>query len=331
MKKSLVLSLAAVAALSMGIAANAKTTTDYSNIEDVKICLIGSTSGGNFWGNIETGFNAALEEYGWEGVFWAPSANAGAADAAILDLAETALIQGYNVICPVMNDITIFEDFLSRAKDAGVLVLDYNANPGEEYVIAQVGIDSYESGHQQGEMIAKAATEKGLETINYVNMCSALSNTNQQKTKSGVLDALAENFEGEVVEVGEGESQDNAATGQDAIGALYIAHPEINTIVCCDQFSAVAAGQFVEENALEGQVIAFGLSLDADALLRVKSGSLTGTSSVDSVGMGGKLLFSVVDSIIKGEEFEYKNFPEKIWVLPEDVDAYAEANGIDLG
>jgi len=310
-------------------ATEGKTTTDYSHIEKVKIALIGGASGGNFWGNIETGFNTEIASRGWEGVYWAPSTTGGG-DAAVLDLAETALIQGYNVVCPVINDVSIFEDFLTRASEDGVLVIAFNSNPGEDSVIAQVGIDSAESGKQQGGQIADFAKKLGIEEIKYINMCSALSNTNQQATKGGVLEGLAENFGGTVTELGEGESEDNAATAQDAIGSLFIANPDINTIFCIDQYSAVGAASYIEENGLQGKVIACGLSLDSDALQRVKDGALNATSSVDSVYMGGEQLCSVAEAIISGAEFEYKNFPPKIWVLPEDVDAYAAEHGITL-
>ncbi len=312
-----------------GEPAAVRNDVDYTGITDVKIALIGETSGGNFWGNIEQGFTDAAASRGWESVYWAP-ADAETGDAGVLDLAETALIQGYNVIAANMVDISIFEDFLNRAKEAGVLVLDFNNNPGEEYVVAQVGIDSYESGRQQGEKIAQFATEQGLEEINYVSMSIASSNIAQQTVKSGVLDSLAENYGGEVNELGEGESESNAATAQDAIGALFIAHPETNVIICCDMYSAVGAASYIEENGLQGQVIACGLSLDEDALRRVKSGALSATSSVDTVYMGGEQLCGVVEQIIGGEEYEYKNFPPKIWVMPEEVDAYAAEHGINI-
>jgi simple sugar transport system substrate-binding protein len=332
MKKRMIMLLAAMTALACtAVSAQAKTTDEYTGIEDVKIALIGSASGGNFWGNVESGFNASIEERGWEGVYWAPSGDNAGQDAGVLDLCETALTQGYNVIVPVMNDITIFEDFLSRADDAGTLVIAYNSNPGEDYVIAQVGIDSYESGWQQGEKIAQFATEAGLDEIKYISMLSVQSNTNQQLTKQGVLDAIADGFDGTVTEAGEGESHDNASTAQDAIGAMFIANSDANAIICCDQMSAVGAAAYIEENSRQGEVIACGLSLDEDALIRVKNGSLSATSSVDSVYMGGEELCEVVEAIIGGEEFEYKNFPPKIWVLPDEVDAYAEENGIDLG
>ena len=76
---------------------SAAAGADYTGITDVKIALIGETSGGNFWGNIEQGFGEAAEARGWESVYWAP-ADAETGDAGVLDLAETALIQGYNEI-----------------------------------------------------------------------------------------------------------------------------------------------------------------------------------------------------------------------------------------
>ncbi len=328
-KKLVALALAASMAFACATVSSANTTTDYSDIEEVKICVIGSASGGNFWGNVETGFTESCEARGWEYAYWAPSGSL-TGDAGVLELAETALTQGYNVICPVMEDITIFEDFLNRADEAGVLVIAYNSNPGEDYVIAQVGIDSEASGTEQGEKIAEFVNEMELEEINYVTMCSSSSMASQQLVRSAAIAAIEENYDGEMTLVGEGESGDNAATAQDALGAFYIAHPEINVIICADQYSAVGAAAFIEENGLQGQVVACGLSLQADDLIRVRDGALSATSSVDSVYMGGELLCGVVENIIAGEEFEYKNYPPKIWVLQDEVETYAEENGIEL-
>lgn len=329
LKKMFAIALTAAMTFACATVGNAQTTTEYSDIEDVRICVIGSASGGNFWGNVETGFTESCETRGWEGAYWAPSGSL-TGDAGVLELAETALTQGYNVICPVMEDVTIFEDFLSRADEAGVLVIAFNSNPGEDYVIAQVGIDSEASGTEQGEMIAKFATEKELEEINYVVMRNYSNSSSQQLVTTSALTAIEENYDGEINLIGEGESSDNAATAQDALGAFYIAHPEINTIVCADQYSAIGAAAFIEENGLEGQIIACGLTLQADDLIRVRDGALSATSSVDSVYMGGELLCGAVENIIAGEEFEYKNYPPKIWVLQDEVETYAEENGIEL-
>lgn len=295
----------------------------------VKMALIAGNNGGTFWGPIQSAFEARCAELGWEGTYMAPSGTEGGT-ADILSLCDTALVQGYNVIAAVMNDNDVFEDFMNRAAEQNVLVLGFNCDPGEDRVPAIVGIDSYSSGYQQGEKIAEFANSYGWDEIRYISACTSLSMAPQQKTKQGVLDTIAANFSGKVIELGETESQGSAATAQDQIGATYIAHPDVNTIFCIEAYSAVGAGAFIEENGLQGKVIACGLALDKDAFLRVENGSWTATSSVDVEWMGRQIV-EVANQILTGGEYVYKNFPDKIWVCTQDeIDAYCAAHGIDM-
>lgn len=295
--------------------------------EPMKIALVASNAGGAFWQPIQNAFEAQCAALGIEGSYMSPATEAD--DAAILDLCETALIQGFNVIACVINDKDMFADFLNRAKEQGVLVLGFNCDPGEDIVMAKLGIDSYQSGRQQGEQIAKKANEMGLSEINYYCLWTSYSNPAQKKTKQGVLDALSENFKGTINELGEGESGGNSAAAQDACSALYIAKPTVNTIVCLEAYSTVGAGTFIQENGLEGKIICYGLGLSADDLNRVKSGALMGTSSVDTNWMGTNIV-NLAKTILDGGDYEYNNFPDKIWVFPDQIEAFAKERGIDL-
>ncbi len=295
----------------------------------VKMALVAGNNGGTFWGPIQENFEKRCSELGWECSYMAPSGTEGGT-ADILSLCDTALVQGYNVIAAVMTDNDVFEDFRNRAAEQNVLVLGFNCDPGEDIVPAEVGIDSYESGYQQGEKIAEYANSYGWDEIRYFSACTSLSMTTQQRTKEGVLDAIAANFSGTVTELGETESQGSAATAQDQIGATYIAHPDVNTIFCLEAYSAVGAAAFIEENDLQGKIICCGLALDKDAFLRVQNGSWTATSSVDVEWMGTQIV-DVANTILTGGEYVYKNFPDKIWVCTqEEIDAYCEEHGIDM-
>lgn len=296
----------------------------------VKMALIAGNSGGTFWGPIQEKFEETCASYGWEFAYMAPSGTEGGT-ADVQSLCDTALVQGYNVIAAVMTDNDVFEDFRTRAAEQDVLVLAFNSDPGEDLVPAIVGIDSYSSGYQQGEKIAEYATSYGWDEIRYINACTSLSMAPQQQTKEGVLAALADHYAGKVTELGSTESQGSASTAQDQIGATYIAHPDVNTIFCVEAYSAVGAGAFIEENSLQGKVIACGLALDKEAFLRVQNGSWTATSSVDVEWMGMRIA-EVAKQILAGEEVPYKNFPNKIWVTnQEEIDAYCAAHNISLG
>lgn len=294
--------------------------------EAVKIVAIGVQSGGSYWGNVEKGFTEACEELGWDGEYWTPQ-NAGN-DSEMVELAENALTRGYQVVCMEINDLDMYGDFIKRAKEQGVLIMSMT-DVGEEYCDAFVGIDSYASGYSQGEQIAKFAKELDYEAINYVTLMSTTDNASQLKNRQGIADAIAANYDGEINEIDCAATDSNAATAQDKLNAYYLANPEMNAVGCSDLYAALGASQFVSENGLKGEFIATGLELIADSFNRVLDGDLMATSSVDSVGIGKNFCY-VAQKILSGEDYEYSNPADKVWVFADGVEEYCEENGIDL-
>ena len=321
-KRVAVAAMAAVMAVSMMGMTSVAVQAD----DTVKIVTIGVQSGGSYWGNIEKGFTEACEELGWEGDYWTPQ-NAGN-DSEMVQLAENALTQGYDVICMEINDLDMYGDVISRAKEDGVKLISLT-DVGEENCDAFVGIDSYASGYSQGEKIAEFAKELGYDSINYVTLMSTTDNASQLKNRQGIADAMSENFDGEINEIDIAATDSNAATAQDKLSAFYLANPDLNAVASVDLYAALGAAQFVDENGLQGKFIATGLELSADAFNRVLDGDLMATSSVDSVGIGKNFCY-VAQKILNGENYDYSNPAEKIWVLPDDVESYCAENGIEL-
>lgn len=318
----------AVAAMAtvMAVSMMGMTSVAVQADDTVKIVTIGVQSGGSYWGNIEKGFTEACEELGWEGDYWTPQ-NAGN-DSEMVQLAENALTQGYDVICMEINDLDMYGDVISRAKEDGVKLISLT-DVGEENCDAFVGIDSYASGYSQGEKIAEFAKQLEYDSIDYVTLMSTTDNPSQLKSRQGIADAMADNFEGEINEIDIAATDSNAATAQDKLSALYLANPDLNAVACVDLYAALGAAQFVDENGLEGKFIATGLELTADAFNRVLDGDLMATSSVDSVGIGKNFCY-VAQKILNGEDYDYSNPAEKIWVLPDEVESYCAENGIEL-
>lgn len=321
-KRVAVAAMAAVMAVSMMGMTSVAVQAD----DTVKIVTIGVQSGGSYWGNIEKGFTEACEELGWEGDYWTPQ-NAGN-DSEMVQLAENALTQGYDAICMEINDLDMYGDVISRAKEDGVKLISLT-DVGEENCDAFVGIDSYASGYSQGEKIAEFAKQLEYDSINYVTLMSTTDNASQLKNRQGIADAIAENFDGEVNEIDIAATDSNAATAQDKLSAFYLANPDLNAVASIDLYAALGAAQFVDENGLEGKFIATGLELTADAFNRVLDGDLMATSSVDSVGIGKNFCY-VAQKILNGEDYDYSNPAEKIWVLPDEVESYCAENGIEL-
>lgn len=85
----------------------------------------------------------ACEELGWEGHYLAPST---ANDVtAMVQLTETALNDGADVLAVCVSDTGLFQEVLQRAKDAGVTVIGVAAGV-EEYMSALVGTDAIQAG-----------------------------------------------------------------------------------------------------------------------------------------------------------------------------------------
>lgn len=299
---------------------------EQSDTGKIKIVAIGVQSGGSYWGNIEQGFAEACEELGWQGDYWTPQ-NAGN-DGEMVQLAENAITQGYDAICMEINDLDMYGDIITRAKEQGIKLISLT-DVGEENCDAFVGIDSYASGFSQGEKMGEFAVALGYDSVNYVTLMSATDNASQLKYRQGIADGIAGSFEGEIKEIEIAATDSNAATAQDKLNAFYLANPDLNAVGCTDLYAALGAAQFVQENGLGGSFIATGLELTADSFNRVLDGDLMATSSVDSVGIGKNFCY-VAQKILNGETYDYSNPAEKIWVMPDEVKAYCEEHEIEL-
>lgn len=301
-------------------------SAEASNEGAVKIVAIGVQSGGSYWGNIEKGFTQACTELGWQGDYWTPQ-NAGN-DGEMVQLAENAITQGYDAICMEINDLDMYGDIITRAKEAGIRLISMT-DIGEENCDAFVGIDSYAAGYSQGEKIGEFAVDLSYDEVNYVTLMSATDNASQLKYRQGIADGIAASFTGGVNEIEIAATDSNAATAQDKLNAFYLANPQLNAVGCTDLYGALGAAQFVQENGLGGKFIVTGLELTADSFKRVLDGDLMVTSSVDSVGIGKNFCY-VAQKMLNGEAYDYSNPADKIWVMPDEVEAYCTENNIEL-
>lgn len=139
MKKLVTLVIAIALVLSLGTLAAAEGP--------VKAYAVTVMSGGAAWGRFEAGFLEACEELGWEGHYLAPST---ANDyTAMVQLTETALNDGADVLAVCVSDTGLFQEVLQRAKDAGVTLIGAAAGL-EGYTSALVGTGRCPAGREYG-------------------------------------------------------------------------------------------------------------------------------------------------------------------------------------
>ena len=216
MKKLVTLVIAIALVLSLGTLAAAEGP--------VKAYAVTVMSGGAAWGRFEAGFMEACEELGWEGHYLAPST---ANDyTAMVQLTETALNDGADVLAVCVSDTGLFQEVLQRAKDAGVTLIGAAAGV-EEYMSALVGTDAVQLGVNTADTLVELMGDK---PIHVATGQTLLSIEMQNVQVQSFIDRLAE-IRPDAVVVDRFENNSVASTAADKLSALYIANPELNAVV----------------------------------------------------------------------------------------------------
>ena len=314
MKKLVTLVIAIALVLSLGTLAAAEGP--------VKAYAVTVMSGGAAWGRFEVGFMEACEELGWEGHYLAPST---ANDyTAMVQLTETALNDGADVLVVCVSDTGLFQEVLQRAKDAGVTLIGAAAGV-EEYMSALVGTDAVQLGANTADTLVELMGDKPI----YVAAGQTLlSNEVQNIQVQAFIDHLAE-IRPDAVVVDRFENNSVASTAADKLSALYIANPELNAVVSFDSYVGIGAASFISDYGIEDDFYGIGIDDGAEVLLCIKNDTLDATIAQQWYEIG-KQCVKVAEQVRNGEEVEYDQGIPTIAILPEDVDAHAAEAGISL-
>jgi len=270
-----------------------------SDGEQIKAVMVSVMNGGDYWGPIEEGFLETCESYGWTGEYWSPvTTNSGTE---MVELIETAITQGYDVISTCVTDANIFSDVLTRAREAGITVIGTTA-PAEGLLDAFVGFDQYQLGYNHGQFIASLAKNDGVTELNVVTVQTVMA-TDQNAQRQGFMDGLAAAFNGPINDLAQETNDSNAATTQDKLNAIFVAHPELNVCGCLESYASVGAAVFIEENGLKGKFYAVGALLGDDMIEWMENGILVGTSYMDVKQFGVEVV-KAAKAIREGQEFE---------------------------
>lgn len=266
--------------------------------EPIKAVMVSVMSGGEYWGPIEEGFLKQCEEYGWQGEYWAPvNVNDGSQ---MVELIESAVTQGYKVISTCITDPDIFSDVLTRAKEAGCILIA-NTAPSYDLCDTFIGVDQETQEYEVGIWMGEYANEHGFEQINFMTMQTMLA-TDQNANHDAFIKGFTETFKGEITDLGQETCESNAATAQDKFAATYTAHPEMNLLApVADNYGALGAGAFITDNNLQGKVLSWGPGSDEAILEYVENGSFQMAMVGDYTILGERTAMAAYQ-ILNGEE-----------------------------
>jgi len=218
----------------------------------------------------EVGASQAGKDLGVNVIFAGPTE----ADATEqVNMLEDFIAQGVDVIAVAPNDPVAMTPVLKKAKDAGIIVMDWDT-PAEkdvvQYSVHQVDDKVY------GEHLWKTMTDRLADPSNakYALLTGGLEAGNLNTWIDYGEAWLAANFPG-VTKVTDkiptNEKQQEAySKTQDVIKS----YPEIEAIMCISATTPPAVGQVIQELGMQDKLIAVGTGLPNDNNVYLKDGSL---------------------------------------------------------
>ncbi len=180
---------------------------------------------------------------------------------------ETAVSGGADGIAVALTDSSAFVGPTKSALAAGIPVVAYNATAPDNYPLAYVGQDLYQSGVLMGQRIAQSVTSgKILVGI------SQPGGNNVQPRLDGIKSALAKAAPGVTVQ--------SVDTGADQAGELsamesaYQGAQDAKGLYAVDAGSTASIAQMIGKQGIAGKVHAGGFDTLTDTINGVKSGAL---------------------------------------------------------
>lgn len=316
MKKLIALALVLVLAMSLVACGGAK--------DDGKIqaTFVGIMQGGAAWGQAEAGFYAACEELGWEGQYVAPATPNDTT--VMVELTETALTNGADVLIGTYYSADIFGDVLKPAFEDGVYIASTNASISPEYENFWIGTDPVGMGISQAETLTGLAGDK---EVCVVYMQTEATSETQNQQFEAFCDYLKDYPN--ITVFGQEFCNSNEITAAEKMANLVKANPQINACVSADGNGCIGVANYVDENGVKDDFIAVGIDDAADMLNYVTSGALDCTIAQDFYAMGYESCM-MIKSLMDGGTVEFDNDSGTVVIMAEDVEAYAAEKGIEL-
>jgi simple sugar transport system substrate-binding protein len=180
---------------------------------------------------------------------------------------DTAINGGAAGIAVSLTDSNAFVEPTKRALSKGIPVLAYNATAPNNYPLAYVGQDLYQSGLQMGQKIAQTVTSGTI----LVGIAQPGAN-NLQPRLDGMQAALKQAAPGVTVKpINTGAAQ---ADELNAMTAAFSGAPNAAGLYAVDAGSTAACANLINSKGLNGKIHAGGFDTLPDTITGIKNGAL---------------------------------------------------------
>lgn len=212
---------------------------------------------------------------------------------------EDYITQGVDAIAVAPNDAAAMDPVLKKAKEAGILVLDWDTEATKDLVEASIHqIDDQELG----EHLAKSLVEfMGTDEGDYAIVTGALSASNLNLWIQYAKDYLEANHPNmnlvtDPIPTDEKQTEALAKTKD-----LLKAYPDLKGIIAVSTPAPIGAAQAVRELGLQDEVVVVGTSVREDSQDVLEDGSLDQGSLWNTQDLG-YLTVAVAKHLLDGGE-----------------------------
>lgn len=264
-----------------------------------EIAVIVKTTASNFWQNVNSGAQAAIEAQSEHTMtFDGPAAESAIADQ--VNLVENAINRGVAGIVLAPSDPEALVPVVKRAYENAipVVIIDSAIADGAEGAYqAFLSTDNCAAGEQVAQrMIETAGTEGKVAVMSYV------PGVGSEIGRVGCFtDYIAANSELEIV--GPYYSQSQMATALNQTTDVLAANPDLVGIFGANEPTAVGMGRALVQSGRAGTLTAIGFDGNEDLQQFIRDGVLEATAVQGSFQMGEKGVQTVID-ILAGEQVE---------------------------
>jgi ribose transport system substrate-binding protein len=217
------------------------------------------------------------------------------------DQAETIIAQKFDGVQMECNDAASGSKLVKRFAQAGIPVVTTVSPPGHDVdgiQVSYVGVDCYQEGLQNGQIIAKLA---GNKDVNVVLIEGTMSLAASVQRTQGYNDA----WKGKknIHLVGEQPADFDRAKSMAIMENFLNANPKIDFVACHDDPMAVGAIQAIKAAGRMKEMKVLGIGGSTDGVNAIKAGEMYASVNHPPEGEGADSMDVLCRYILKGEKF----------------------------
>lgn len=234
-----------------------------------------------------------------------------------IDRATDCIAKNCDIVIFLPAEAEASDPALVQMANAGIKVIEVNSKSTscDDLAVAYVGSDDVEAGHMLAQWVLDNCPNGGK----YIHCNGILGNSAQIQRTQGMHELMDEHTEFEMV--GDFDTKWDGNLASDAASDSIAKYGDDLVAIICDNDGMSSAAQKMCNDKGRSDIICVGVDGVEVPLQMVKEGTMKATVLQDGVGQINGAI-SIVEAMIKGEEFDANPVIPFVLVTSENVDQY---------